>query len=95
MVIATGAWENSVQQGSCTQDGFNLASDVQHVVTCSSCILGLDNLFFPIFRELNSEALKFLIFFPRYTPTLILVICKIASKKQIAWKLTETWTNKS
>lgn len=56
---------------------------------------GLDNPFFPIFRGPDSEALKFLLFFPRYTPTLILATCKRASKKQITWKLTETWANKS
>lgn len=94
-VIAAGAWENPVRQGSCTQDGLDLAPDLQHVITCSSCISGLDKLFSPIFRELNSEALKFLIFFPRHMPMLIFVICKIASKKQITWKLTEIWTNKS
>lgn len=38
-------------------------------------------LFSPIFREPDSEALKFLLFFPRHTPTLILVICKATSKK--------------
>lgn len=56
---------------------------------------GLDNLFFPIFREPDLEALKFLILFPRHMPTQILVICKIAREKQITWKLTETWANKS
>lgn len=63
-VIATEAGEKTVHQGSFTQDGFYLASYLQHIVTGAYHTWGekavlTDNLLFPIFGPLDLEALKF------------------------------------
>lgn len=67
-VIATEAGEKPVHQGRFTQDGLYLASYLQHVVTWvyrtwGKKAVSTASLLFPIFRELDLEALKFSLYF--------------------------------